>query len=390
LHDGTRAVAAGTRRVWNTSGGPDDFELAVTTIHSGGGVRWIYGTNHGMHSAPLLINGQPTGFWLSALVRWGPYLAIGGFAGTQTGGGFVTIRNLDGSVLPPGTNAVVQLPAWIESLEAMPNGSLDATFRDMTDLKLKKRRLVMAPGLTIDTTFGTTILPEPPGGITLPDGSTIRARWQFQSNSDRVEIWVDKERRDGSIDTAFGGTRKSVSTSPFPRFDTLEARLLSLTSGDYVLVALIRVKFLPALVSEPAALIAAAWLSSDGAPMWRNVFEDRTVTAITQAFFDPPDGIIAVGSRGAAKGFRAPFLQRILVKDGDLDRRFGRNGLLTVALRSDRRPDPARNPEFQTARPILDQAGGAKLVPVIFESSESDPIEAQQRKALTFAWLDIT
>src|SRR5262249_46973039 len=272
LHVGSGPGRVGKRRNWDTNGGSGTFELTVTTVGSAGNVVWRYGTTHGMQSAELKIFvprtntlEAATSIWVSAVVRWGYFLAI---AGGSNLGGFVTVRYSDGSLLPPGTSSVVYNSTAFEYLEALPNGALEAFYRDPVDSRLRKRPLVMATGLMFDPNTPEAVVPSTSTlWINLPDGSTIKAAYQFDSTLKLLQIWLFRVRSDGSVDPAFGGGNSTtlprgntnyVSTTSFSRVDLIEIRgVLALKGGRYCLVA--EVFSLPPLETtpQPAGLIAA-------------------------------------------------------------------------------------------------------------------------------------
>ena len=401
LHDASSAIAVGTRRVWGSAGAPDEFELAVTTTGSAGNVVWTYGTTHGLQSGPVVINGQRPSFYVNAVVRWGGLLAIGGgfvgpgVSGGFVSGGFVTIRNFDGRLLQ-GTTTLVQTTFPIDTLEALPNGALDATYR-IANGTFEKMRLVNTPALMIDTTFPPTAVSRPFPQLNLADGSTIRPKWAISTffSPHSLTLWLTREPPGaaGTIDPAYGGGAGTTPTGRYvdvtdPAFTVISlatvAAFITLPNGLYFLLVVISAA-IGGNLPEPVGAIATAWNANDGSPAWTNPLLLRGFFP-SQVVIDDTDVVLVGAAETQGTNLsRAATLMRLRTANGTLDPGFGIGGILRVPLRGD------RYAQHQTAQAILDLPNGPKIVPVIFKAPPraGDPTD-DQRFQLSFAWLDIT
>jgi hypothetical protein len=321
LHDASSVIAAGVRRVLMPAAA-DQFELAVTTVGTAGNVLWHYGTTHGQKSGPVVVGGQrANAFWLTHILRWGQYLAIGGNAWPSLG--FVTIRNADGSLLPAGTASLVQIGEQIISLDPLPNGALEVTYSTGGGTRREKRSLITTPSFRIDPAVPPTQVPFPRlHQITLADGSIVSAKWDVNPFNNSIRIWLTKD-----TDANYGGgtlRNRFVDTSGWPMLRFAEVHsFITLPAGGFLLLhvifgapgsATVPNAFLP----TPQGIVVTAWQSANGAPDpgWANPFEDHHATAFRQLIVDPPDGIVIVGSTDSLVANPPEFgacLQRVLI-----------------------------------------------------------------------------
>lgn len=395
IHDASSAVAVGIRTVWGAGTGltaaPNTSELAVTEVVNGN-VKWSYGTTHGFHSAPFVTpNGQrANAFWVSAVSRWGPYLAIGVVVvNPAPTTAFITIRNADGRPLQLGTAITVQVPSAVSSLELLPNGALEATY-SAANGSLEKVRLVSTPGFMVDPAFPPTPVAPQSRGITLPDGSTIRAGIRLDTFLNNVDCWIYREPPGGgAVDQTFGGGSATMPTGRFVTSSALGSKMVELSgfvtlpNGDYFLAVVLYQPAGPPNYRLPVKLFATAWRSADGASAWPNGFEDVHTNLVTQILPDPPDGVILVIASDALGQANQTMIKRLLVTSGALDPAFGSGGNVTVRLRG-------LATEHQVARPILDRANGSKVAPVSLIGPDLllSQYDRQDRQLL-LAWLDI-
>ena len=206
FHDAPDTVAAGVKRIWNPPPLADEFEIAVTRIGSTGRVRWQYGTSHGLRSAGLFVAGQRVqGFGVELVTAWRGLWAIGGWAAAPANSAFVTFRDWNGNPYPGGQGMTLAIGDQIQSLVALPDGSLEVVYRVGSPVTVWKARIT--PALTLDPTPPVAV-PHPPSGLPLPDGSRVQARIPPLSdlgNSYLFRMWLVRILPDDSFDSQFGG-----------------------------------------------------------------------------------------------------------------------------------------------------------------------------------------
>jgi hypothetical protein len=364
LHEPTRTLAAGMRRVAHPNSA-DTFELAVTELVSGGSVRWLYGSTHGLHSAPLIGGGV---LGVTAMTSWGARLAVGGwYSGPAGGGSFVTFRNQDGSPLPAGQGAIVPFANNIIRLEPAPNGMLavihthPGEYADM---------LLIRSDLTLDSAPPVRVSP-PSRDLVLPDGSRVSVNIKIDpAPFPSASLWLTRLLPNGTVDPVFGGHSPQtpvagswINFTDFNGTTVTNAEVSGLfihPAGGYLACVVARRLFPGDSLATPLGLLVTRWNGS-GSPStaWGSAgaVEHPGVAIVNQVTADDPAGLVVVGSElpSTAKDGHIPTLRRIRYSDGQLDPTFGKQGVLSVSL---------RHGESRMARRIVTRPDGTMFVPI--------------------------
>ena len=387
LHEATRTVAAGWRRISNPNPfGPDAFELAVTTLGASGNVSWRYGTAHGMSSAPLIIPGHDVGaVGINAVTSWGAFIAVGGwYAGPTGGGGFVTFRDQNGQPLPGGQGTLTFANSILR-LEPAANSTLEATSQ-VPGAFAEKR--IIRPDLTVDPSAPVPV-PPPVTGLSLADGSRLSSEVSVVAGAfPLIRLWLSRVLPNGFLDPLFGG-RSTSTPAPGTSIDRSSFDGTTVThvaafgpfihpAGGYLGGIVAERLFPNDTLPTPLGLLVTRW-NDDGWPMtgWGNggTVEHVGIAVINQVLADDPAGLLLVGAvRPLRTDDRVPTLWRIRYSDGQLDPTFGNQGVLSVSLRHN---------ENRMALPIRVRADGTRFVPII--TPETSPFTPED-----LIWIEIS